>query len=269
MTDVMFADRDRPQHRPEGGLLNGRTVMITGASSGIGAAAGRLFAAEGAAVVLMARRAERLREVAAGIHATGGRALAVGGDVTRAQDVQRAVAQAVDAFGGLDAAFNNAGWTSAGTPLHQMDEAEYDRIMDVNVRGVWHCMRHQITAMLELGGGAIVNTASVAGMLATGAAAPYIAAKHAVLGLTRAAASEYGQQSIRVNALVVGSTRSELMDQVLTDDPALTEPFTRRAVQQRLADPTEVAHAAAWLCSDRASFVTGAAVPVDGGWTAQ
>ncbi len=251
-------------------LLDAKTVMITGASSGIGAAAARVFAAEGAAVVLMARRADRLNQLAEEIKETGGTAVALPGDVTRSQDVERAVAQAVDTFGELHGAFNNAGWAATGVPLHKMDDALYDQVMDVNVRGVWHCLRHQIAAMLETGGGgAIVNTSSVAGLLATGASAPYVAAKHAVLGLTRAAAAEYGPQGIRVNALVVGSTRTELMDEVLTTTPALAEPFTRRAIQQRLAAPQEIAQAAAWLCSDRSSFVTGAAVPVDGGWTAQ
>ena len=123
--------------------------------------------------------------------------------------------------------------------------------------------------MLEHGGGSIVNTSSVAGVRATGASAPYIAAKHAVIGLSRAAADDYAEQRIRVNALAVGSTRSELMDQVLSDTPALFRPFTERAMQQRLADPIEIAQTAAWLCSDRSSFTTGAVIAADGGWTAR
>ncbi|MGW1463619.1 SDR family NAD(P)-dependent oxidoreductase [Streptomyces sp. NPDC002308] len=251
-------------------LLAGKTVMITGASSGIGAAAARLFAAEGAAVVLTARRAERLDEIGGGIRAVGGRALTVAGDVTRAQDMREVVERAVDTFGRLDAAFNNAGWASSGKAFHEMDDDEYDRIVDVNQRGVWNAMRAQISAMLALGeGGSIVNTSSVAGVRATGVAAPYIAAKHAVIGLTRAAADEYGAHGIRVNALVVGSTGTELMQETLTRTPELYGPFTERAIQHRLAAPEEVAQAAVWLCSDRSSFVTAAAVPVDGGWTAR
>ncbi|MEV8020732.1 SDR family oxidoreductase [Streptomyces sp. NPDC086554] len=250
------------------GMLDGKTVMITGASSGIGAAAARLFAGEGAAVVLMARRADRLHRLVEEIADAGGTAHAVPGDVVREEDVRHAVAAAVERFGTLDGAFNNAGWASAGTVIHETDTAVFDRTMDVNLRGVWNCLRHQIPAMLETGGGSVVNTSSVAGVQATGASAAYVAAKHAVLGLTRSAAAEYGRRGIRVNALVVGSTRSELMEEVLSGTPALEESFVSRSVQKRMADPVEVAQAAAWLCSDRATFVTGTAMPVDGGWTA-
>lgn len=250
------------------GMLAGKTVLITGASSGIGAAAARLFAREGAAVALMARRADRLHQLVGEITDAGGSALAVPGDVVREQDAADAVAATVKRFGTLDAAFNNAGWASAGTTIHETDTAVFDRIIDVNLRGVWNCLRHQIPAMLDAGGGSVVNTSSVAGVQATGASAAYVAAKHAVLGLTRSAAAEYGERGIRVNALVVGSTRSELMEEVLSATPALEESFVARSVQKRMADPVEIAQAAAWLCSDRSTFVTGAAMPVDGGWTA-
>ncbi|WBO63543.1 SDR family NAD(P)-dependent oxidoreductase [Streptomyces camelliae] len=253
----------------ERGLLHGKSVVITGASSGIGAAAAVLFAQEGARLVLAARRKDRLRDVVDQVEAAGGLATAVVADVTRADDMREVAHAALDTYGGLDAAFNNAGWTSTGTPMHLMADDEYDRIMDINARGVWNAMRAQITVMLGHGGGAIVNTSSVAGVRATGASAPYIAAKHAVIGLSKAAADEYAEQGIRVNALVVGSTRTELMQEVLTSTPALLKPFTERAIQQRLAAPDEVAQTAAWLCSDRSSFTTGAAVPVDGGWTAK
>ncbi|MFF9868001.1 SDR family NAD(P)-dependent oxidoreductase [Streptomyces sp. NPDC013953] len=254
--------------RPGQLLLDGKIVMVTGASSGIGAAAARLFAAEGAAVVLVARREDRLRALEKEIADSGGRAVAAPADVTRPDEVAAAVAVAEDTYGGLHGAFNNAGWATVGTDLHETDDAVFQQIMDVNVRGVWNCMRHQIPVMLRSGSGAIVNTSSVAGVLATGAVSPYVAAKHAVIGLTRAAAAEYGQRGLRVNALVVGNTRTELMDQVLEETPGLEERFLARPIQKRMAAPSEVAEAAVWLCSDRSSFVTGAAVPVDGGWTA-
>lgn len=250
------------------GLLEGKVVMVTGASSGIGEAAARLFAAQGAVVTLMARREDRLRALAADIEGAGGQALVTAGDVTSPADVGRAVDSAVTAFGRLDAAFNNAGWGSIGTALHETDDDVFEQIMAVNVRGVWNCLKQQIPVMLRQGAGSIVNTCSTAGSFATGAIAPYVAAKHAVLGLTRAAAAEYGEQGVRVNALMVGSTRTELMEAAMERIPQLEQASVARAVQRRLADPKEVAQAAAWLCSDHASFVTGAGVPVDGGCSA-
>ncbi|MET9496592.1 glucose 1-dehydrogenase [Streptomyces sp. NPDC006552] len=249
-------------------MLTGKVAMITGASSGIGAAAARLFAAQGAAVVLMARRADRLEKLVARVREDGGRALAVPGDVTRADDVRAAVSAAVDTFGALHAAFNNAGFATAGALLHEVSPQDYDRTMDVNVRGVWNCLAQQIPVMIECGGGAVVNTSSVAGTVATGASAAYVAAKHAVIGLSRAAAADYGRHGIRVNALVVGATRTEMMGEIITAVPALEQAFMAESVQHRMAEPDEVAKAALWLCSDLASFVTGAAVPVDGGATA-
>lgn len=251
------------------GLAGGKVVMITGASSGIGAAAARLFAAEGAAVVLMARREEALRRVAEDIIGAGGAAVCAPGDVVRPEDVGRAVQAALTAFGRLDCAFNNAGWGTSGQRLHEVEDAVYDQAMDVNVRGVWNCMRAQLPFMLDTGAGVVVNTASVAGVRATRASAPYVAAKHAVLGLTRAAAADYGQQGVRVNALVVGSTRTELLEHATEITPGSRGALGGRSAQKRIASPEEIAEAAVWLCSDRSSFVTGAALAVDGGRTAQ
>ncbi|MFI8102812.1 glucose 1-dehydrogenase [Streptomyces sp. NPDC086023] len=251
----------------ENRLLAGKVALITGASSGIGAAAARVFAREGAKVVLAARREDRLKEIVDELRAGGAEATYAVTDVTRPDDTAEAVQQAVSAFGRLDAAFNNAGWGVGRSPLHKMGDQLYDEIMDVNVRGIWNCLRDEIAAMLETGGGAIVNTSSVGGVVATPVAAPYVAAKHAVIGLTRAAAAEYAAQGIRVNAVAPGTTRTEVVEQWFAAVPGIEEQLHAATPQPRTAEPREIAEAAAWLCSDRSSFVTGVTMPVDGGFT--
>ncbi|MGW1966576.1 SDR family NAD(P)-dependent oxidoreductase [Streptomyces sp. NPDC001935] len=249
------------------GLLEGKVVLITGASSGIGAGAARVFAEQGAVVVLAARRGERLRELAGELEGVGARAGWRVVDVRCGDEVRALVEFVVERYGRLDAAFNNAGVGLERSPLHLLGDDAYDTVMDTNVRGVWNCMRHEIAAMLEGGGGAIVNTSSVGGLVASSTGAPYIASKHAVIGLTKAAAVEYAQAGIRVNAVAPGLTRSEMVDQWL-QVPEASRRALRSAPAQRAAEPEEVARAAAWLCSEQASFVTGATLAVDGGRTA-
>ncbi|MFI9203820.1 SDR family NAD(P)-dependent oxidoreductase [Streptomyces sp. NPDC053048] len=250
-------------------LLAGKVAFITGASSGIGAAAARVFSREGAAVVLTARREDRLAELTRQLREAGAEASYVVADVTRPEDARRAVAFAVERHGRLDAAFNNAGIGGDRTPLHLMGDDVYDTVMDTNVRGVWNCLRPEIAAMLAGGGGTIVNNSSVAGLVAIPSAAPYLAAKHAVVGLTRAAADEYARQGIRVNAVAPGITRSEITADWFGRNPGLEEMVHAMTPQGRTAEPEEIAETAAWLLSDRSPFLTGAVVPVDGGFVNQ
>ncbi|MGP4052521.1 glucose 1-dehydrogenase [Streptomyces sp. 2A115] len=250
-------------------LLMGKVVLITGASSGIGAAAAKVFTEEGAAVVLVARREERLAALVGELQDKGARAVYTVGDLTVAADAARAVEFAVATYGRLDSAFNNAGVGGDRTPMHLMTDDVYDAIMEANVRSVWNCLRYEIAAMLSNGGGTIVNNSSVGGLVAIPAAAPYVASKHAVIGLTRAAADEYAQQRIRVNAVAPGTTRSEITDDWLGRNPGLKGLVNAMTPQGRIAEPEEVAAAAAWLLSDRSPFLTGAVLPVDGGFLNQ
>ncbi|MEU9417982.1 glucose 1-dehydrogenase [Streptomyces sp. NPDC048272] len=248
-------------------FLAGKSALITGASAGIGAAAARVFCREGASVTLVSRREDPLAALTDELRDAGHQVQYVVADVRDSQDVARAVEAAVSRFGRLDAAFNNAGVGALPAPMHVLDEDVYDTIMDTNVRGVWNCMRHEIRAMLTTGGGSIVNNSSTAGLVATPVAAPYVASKHAVVGMTKAAACEYAPHGIRINAIAPGSTRSEMIDTWLQQNPEVEQMLLNSAPLPRIAEPQEIAEAAAWLCSDRASFVVGTTLSVDGGWT--
>ncbi|AYN38675.1 glucose 1-dehydrogenase [Streptomyces dangxiongensis] len=248
------------------GLLANKVILVTGASSGIGAAAAKVFSREGAVVVLTARREDRLVALGDELRDAGAEASCVVGDMSVAADAGRAVDLAVAEYGRLDGAFNNAGIGGDRTPLHLMADDVYDTIMDVNVRGIWNCLRHEIAAMLPRGGGAIVNNSSVAGLVAIPAAAPYVASKHAVIGLTRAAADEYAKQGIRVNAVAPGTTRSEITVDWFARNPGMEQLTNSLTPQGRAAEPQEIAEAAAWLLSDRCPFLTGTVLPVDGGF---
>ena len=242
--------------------LTGKVAIITGASRGIGAAAARTFATAGATVVLAARDEQALAAVAQDIVASGGRALAVPTDVGDPTAVARLVTQALDAYGRLDAAFNNAGHGHMPAPLADVAVDDFDRAVRVNLRGVFLCMKYEIPAMLESGGGAIVNMSSTAGLRGVRGIAGYVAGKHAIIGLTKVAALDYATRNIRVNAVAPGP--------ILTDRLAALEERGRQQVASavpmgRLGRPEEVAATVAWLLSDHASFISGETIRTDAG----
>ena len=256
-----MSDQDRGPQLP----MSGRVALVAGASKGIGAATAEAFAAAGAAVVLAARDTTALKDVADRIEARGGRALAVGTDVTDVGSMRHLVGQALSAFGRLDAAFNNASAGPMPAPLADIDPDEFDLGIATNIRGTFLGMKFQIPAMLASGGGAIVNMASIAGLNGTANLAAYVAGKAGIIGLTKVAALDYADQGIRVNVVAPGP--------ILTYHLEAAGPQAQRGAamstpMRRIGTTAEVARTVLWLCSEESSFITGTVLPIDGGQAA-
>ena len=249
--------------------FEGRVAFVTGAASGIGRAASRLFAARGARVVLADLEREAGEAVAEEIRSTGAEAFFVETDVADDAAVARAVATATERFGRLDCAYNNAGLSGPPNFVADMPEEQWRRTIDVMLTGVFLCMKHEIPAILESGGGAIVNCASGAGLIGFPGQSAYVASKHGVIGLTRAAALEYGSQGIQINSICPGTARTGMVEDVVRETPELQQELEGLHPIGRIAEPEEIAEAALWLCTERASFVLGTALSVDGGYVAQ
>jgi NAD(P)-dependent dehydrogenase (short-subunit alcohol dehydrogenase family) len=252
--------------------MNGRfadhSVLVTGAGSGIGRAAALLFAKEGGRLAVVDQNEADAEKTAALIRQAGGEAVAIHADVSREADCRVMVERAVAAYGRLNVAFNNAGIGASGFAVADEEEVAFSRLIDVNLKGIFLAMKYEIPTMLAAGGGAIVNTASVAGLVGERGIGAYAASKHGVVGLTRTAALDYIDKGIRINAICPGATRTPLLA-AWFQDPKVEQFILSRHPIGRIGEPEEIARAALFLASDDASFIVGQALAVDGGLTAQ
>ena len=249
--------------------FNGEVALVTGGSSGIGRAAALAFAAQGARVVVASRRSEESAETVRLIQAAGGDAVFVKADVRKAAEVEELVRRAVERYGALNFAFNNAGIEGdAFVPIAKYSEATWDEVIDINLKGVFLSMKYELPHIVE-SKGAIVNMASVAGLVGGRLGAAYYASKHGVVGLTKAAALEYADKGVRINAVAPAVIHTPMAERAFFHDPTLTARVTGLHPLGRVGAPEEVANAVVWLCSKGASFTTGHTLPVDGGFLAQ
>lgn len=249
--------------------LEGKVALVTGGSSGIGRATALAFAREGAKVVVADVVVEGGEETVRMIKDGGGEAIFVKADVTQADQVEALVQKAVETYGSLDCAFNNAGIDGEVTSTTRCSEENWNRVIGINLTGVWLCMKYEIQQMRKQGAGAIVNTSSIAGLTGLGSNPAYVSSKHGVIGLTKLAALEYARKGIRVNAICPAAIATPMVKGLVDAQPEMEAVVTSMQPMNRLGTPEEIAEAVVWLCSDAASFVTGHPLAVDGGTVAQ
>jgi NAD(P)-dependent dehydrogenase (short-subunit alcohol dehydrogenase family) len=253
------------------GLLAGKSALITGGGSGIGRATALIFAREGANLAIADVADDGARETVAMVKATGAKALAIHCDISKLEEVRSMIETATKAYGRLDCAFNNAGLGPGqlgmtNVKLADWPEEIFDRMIRVNLKGVWLCMKHELLCMVAQGGGAIVNTSSISGLVGVAGTAGYNASKHGVIGLTKTAAVEYAESNIRINAVCPGPIRTAMSD--ATAALRGGEVRVTQVPMGRRGEPEDIAEIVLFLCSDRAAYITGTAFPIDGGWTA-
>jgi NAD(P)-dependent dehydrogenase (short-subunit alcohol dehydrogenase family) len=249
--------------------LEGKVALVTGGASGIGRSTALAFSAEGTRVVVADIAIDGGKETVRLIKDNGCQACFIQTDVTRADEVKKMVDGAVENYGQLDFAFNNAGIEGDLASVTRYTEENWDRVVNINLKGVWLCMKYEIPQMLKQGGGAIVNTSSTAGLTGIGSNPAYVASKHGVVGLTKAAALTYAKRGIRVNSVCPGVIYTPLVKQLIDTYPDMEKVVTGLNPMARLGSPEEVAQAVIWLCSDAASFITGHPLSIDGGVVAQ
>jgi len=241
-----------------------KVAFVTGAASGIGRATAVAFATEGARVAILDLTENALSETADAVRNAGAQVLTIACDVSKPKQVEAAIRQVIETFGRLDIAFNNAGVENKAAPVAEIGLDEWDRILDINLRGTFVCMKHELAQMVRQGSGVIVNTSSGAGVRGVAGGASYAASKHAIIGLTKSAALDYAKQNIRVNAILPGNIETPMMDRFTNGD--IQKAIDLEPVG-RLGKPEEIADAVLWMSADLGGFVTGAAISVDGGWS--
>ncbi|MBD1919401.1 SDR family oxidoreductase [Phormidium sp. FACHB-77] len=249
-------------------ILQDKVALVTGGTSGIGRATAIAFGAAGAKVVFSGRRDAEGEKTAKLIRETGAECLYVHSDASNEEDIKALVQKTVATYGQLDCAFNNAGINGSFKPLHEQSIEDFDNLMAINVRGLFLCMKYEIQQMLSQRSGVIVNNSSTSGLVAFPKTSPYVASKHAVMGLTRAAALDYAKQGIRVNAVNPGVSATELLDRAFKQLGITADDFDSLVPMGRIGQATEIAQAVVFLCSDAASYITGQPLAIDGGFTA-
>ncbi len=247
--------------------FKGKVIIVTGSSFGIGRSTAIAFAQRGAKVVLSDWKEDE--DTLNIIHQKGGEAIFVKCDVSMEEDVKKLVAAAISTYGRLDVAFNNAGIEGAPAPAADCTNDNWDRTININLKGVWYSMKYEIPEMLKAGGGVIVNNASIAGLVGFAGVPAYVASKHGVVGLTKNAAMDYAKQNIRVNAVCPGVIHTPMVDRFTGNDPKVLEQLVANKPMGRVGEPEEIAETVVFLCSPGSSFITGQAIAVDGGWTTQ